>query len=169
MYIPFLSFSLKKNSQWLLETIFFCCIWDSAGMRQTLSARATRCFCWRKADGNLPVDWVQAHLSIPRSKETNLENRSIYYLCPQVIVIMNFKAKQGEYFNLLRSVFRQAHVYIIAGACLSLGFRFAGSENLSAFNCLVRNIFLYSVLFSFLQSLSMCLLTLNFLFCFFPA
>ncbi|XP_019518433.1 PREDICTED: anaphase-promoting complex subunit 1 isoform X3 [Hipposideros armiger] len=30
----------------------------------------------------------------------------------------------------------QAHVYIIAGACLSLGFRFAGSENLSAFNCL---------------------------------
>lgn len=30
----------------------------------------------------------------------------------------------------------QAHVYIIAGACLSLGFRFAGSENLAAFNCL---------------------------------
>lgn len=30
----------------------------------------------------------------------------------------------------------QAHVYIIAGACLSLGFRFAGSENLSAFSCL---------------------------------
>lgn len=33
---------------------------------------------------------------------------------------------------------RQAHVYIIAGACLSLGFRFAGSENKAAFNCLVR-------------------------------
>uniref|UniRef100_A0A672TR24 Anaphase promoting complex subunit 1 n=1 Tax=Strigops habroptila TaxID=2489341 RepID=A0A672TR24_STRHB len=32
----------------------------------------------------------------------------------------------------------QAHVYIIAGACLSLGFRFAGSENLAAFKCLVR-------------------------------
>uniref|UniRef100_A0A8C6VB30 Anaphase-promoting complex subunit 1 n=1 Tax=Naja naja TaxID=35670 RepID=A0A8C6VB30_NAJNA len=30
----------------------------------------------------------------------------------------------------------QAHVYIIAGSCLSLGFRFAGSENLAAFNCL---------------------------------
>ncbi|KAJ7341215.1 hypothetical protein JRQ81_005067 [Phrynocephalus forsythii] len=30
----------------------------------------------------------------------------------------------------------QAYVYIIAGACLSLGFRFAGSENLAAFNCL---------------------------------
>ncbi|XP_015271620.1 PREDICTED: anaphase-promoting complex subunit 1 [Gekko japonicus] len=30
----------------------------------------------------------------------------------------------------------QAHVYITAGACLSLGFRFAGSENLAAFNCL---------------------------------
>uniref|UniRef100_A0A8C8SQU8 Anaphase-promoting complex subunit 1 n=1 Tax=Pelusios castaneus TaxID=367368 RepID=A0A8C8SQU8_9SAUR len=32
----------------------------------------------------------------------------------------------------------QAHVYIIAGACLSLGFRFAGSENLAAFNCLFK-------------------------------
>ncbi|XP_036606766.1 anaphase-promoting complex subunit 1 [Trichosurus vulpecula] len=32
----------------------------------------------------------------------------------------------------------QAHVYIIAGACLSLGFRFAGSENLAAFNCLYK-------------------------------
>uniref|UniRef100_A0A6I8P4H6 Anaphase-promoting complex subunit 1 n=1 Tax=Ornithorhynchus anatinus TaxID=9258 RepID=A0A6I8P4H6_ORNAN len=32
----------------------------------------------------------------------------------------------------------QAHVYIIAGACLSLGFRFAGSENLAAFYCLYR-------------------------------
>ncbi|XP_008118296.1 anaphase-promoting complex subunit 1 isoform X2 [Anolis carolinensis] len=30
----------------------------------------------------------------------------------------------------------QAHVYIMAGACLALGFRFAGSENLAAFNCL---------------------------------
>lgn len=46
-------------------------------------------------------------------------------------------------------VSRQAHVYIIAGACLSLGFRFAGSENLSAFNCLVRSILVYSILFSF--------------------
>uniref|UniRef100_A0A8D2LEX7 Anaphase-promoting complex subunit 1 n=1 Tax=Varanus komodoensis TaxID=61221 RepID=A0A8D2LEX7_VARKO len=34
----------------------------------------------------------------------------------------------------------QAHVYIIAGACLSLGFRFAGSENLAAFNCLVSGL-----------------------------
>lgn len=116
-----------------------------------------------------PADWVQVRLSIPRSRGTNLENRSIYYLCPQIIVIMNFKAKQGEYFNLWWSVFRQAHVYIIAGACLSLGFRFAGSENLSAFNCLVRNIFLYAVLLSFLQSLSMHLLTLNFFFCFFSS
>uniref|UniRef100_A0A7M4EZL1 Anaphase-promoting complex subunit 1 n=1 Tax=Crocodylus porosus TaxID=8502 RepID=A0A7M4EZL1_CROPO len=33
----------------------------------------------------------------------------------------------------------QARVYIIAGACLSLGFRFAGSENIAAFNCLVRD------------------------------
>uniref|UniRef100_A0A8C0B3N7 Anaphase-promoting complex subunit 1 n=1 Tax=Buteo japonicus TaxID=224669 RepID=A0A8C0B3N7_9AVES len=32
----------------------------------------------------------------------------------------------------------QAHVYIIAGACLSLGFRFAGSENLAAFKCLYK-------------------------------
>uniref|UniRef100_A0A8D2NNA4 Anaphase-promoting complex subunit 1 n=1 Tax=Zosterops lateralis melanops TaxID=1220523 RepID=A0A8D2NNA4_ZOSLA len=32
----------------------------------------------------------------------------------------------------------QAHVYIIAGACLSLGFRFAGSENLAAFQCLYK-------------------------------
>lgn len=38
-------------------------------------------------------------------------------------------------------VYRQAHVYIIAGACLSLGFRFAGSENLAAFNCLVRGFY----------------------------
>lgn len=37
-------------------------------------------------------------------------------------------------------LFRQAHVYIIAGACLSLGFRFAGSENLAAFNCLVSRL-----------------------------
>lgn len=39
---------------------------------------------------------------------------------------------------LLVLFLRQAHVYIIAGACLSLGFRFAGSENLAAFKCLVR-------------------------------
>uniref|UniRef100_F7E2X8 Anaphase-promoting complex subunit 1 n=1 Tax=Xenopus tropicalis TaxID=8364 RepID=F7E2X8_XENTR len=32
----------------------------------------------------------------------------------------------------------QAHVYIIAGACLALGFRFAGTANLSAFNCLCK-------------------------------
>ncbi|XP_075452467.1 anaphase-promoting complex subunit 1 [Ascaphus truei] len=32
----------------------------------------------------------------------------------------------------------QAHVYIIAGACLALGFRFAGSANLAAFNCLCK-------------------------------
>ncbi|KAM4693876.1 anaphase-promoting complex subunit 1 [Discoglossus pictus] len=32
----------------------------------------------------------------------------------------------------------QAHVYIIAGACLALGFRFAGSANLAAFNCLSK-------------------------------
>ncbi|XP_019371655.1 PREDICTED: anaphase-promoting complex subunit 1 isoform X1 [Gavialis gangeticus] len=32
----------------------------------------------------------------------------------------------------------QARVYIIAGACLSLGFRFAGSENIAAFNCLYK-------------------------------
>ncbi|XP_043916095.1 anaphase-promoting complex subunit 1 [Protopterus annectens] len=32
----------------------------------------------------------------------------------------------------------QAHVYIIAGACLALGFRFAGSANLAAFNCLYK-------------------------------
>lgn len=64
---------------------------------------------------------------------------------------------------------RQAHVYIIAGACLSLGFRFAGSENLAAFNCLVRVFFffpsthravgyplyLYLVSISFLSSTNM--------------
>uniref|UniRef100_A0A452U4G1 Anaphase-promoting complex subunit 1 n=1 Tax=Ursus maritimus TaxID=29073 RepID=A0A452U4G1_URSMA len=38
--------------------------------------------------------------------------------------------------KMTRTRLRRAHVYIIAGACLSLGFRFAGSENLSAFNCL---------------------------------
>ncbi|XP_063299741.1 anaphase-promoting complex subunit 1 isoform X2 [Pelobates fuscus] len=32
----------------------------------------------------------------------------------------------------------QAHVYIIAGACLALGFRFAGSANQAAFNCLCK-------------------------------
>ncbi|XP_078504893.1 anaphase-promoting complex subunit 1 [Lissotriton helveticus] len=32
----------------------------------------------------------------------------------------------------------QAHIYIIAGACLALGFRFAGSANTSAFNCLCK-------------------------------
>ncbi|KAM8947728.1 anaphase-promoting complex subunit 1 isoform 2-T2 [Pelodytes ibericus] len=32
----------------------------------------------------------------------------------------------------------QAHVYIIAGACLALGFRFAGSANQTAFNCLCK-------------------------------
>ncbi|KAK2520245.1 Anapc1 [Columba guinea] len=32
----------------------------------------------------------------------------------------------------------QAHVYIIAGACLALGFRFAGSENQAAFQCLYK-------------------------------
>uniref|UniRef100_A0A8C5QUZ9 Anaphase-promoting complex subunit 1 n=1 Tax=Leptobrachium leishanense TaxID=445787 RepID=A0A8C5QUZ9_9ANUR len=32
----------------------------------------------------------------------------------------------------------QAHVYIIAGACLALGFRFAGTANQSAFNCLYK-------------------------------
>ncbi|XP_030051793.1 anaphase-promoting complex subunit 1 [Microcaecilia unicolor] len=32
----------------------------------------------------------------------------------------------------------QAHVYIIAGACLALGFRFAGSANLAAFSCLCK-------------------------------
>lgn len=37
-------------------------------------------------------------------------------------------------------LFRQAHVYITAGACLSLGFRFAGSENMAAFNCLVSGL-----------------------------
>ncbi|OXB54162.1 hypothetical protein ASZ78_012608 [Callipepla squamata] len=42
----------------------------------------------------------------------------------------------------------QAHVYIIAGACLSLGFRFAGSENKAAFNCLDK----YAT--DFLKSLS---------------
>nr|XP_060610458.1 anaphase-promoting complex subunit 1 isoform X2 [Anolis sagrei ordinatus] len=41
----------------------------------------------------------------------------------------------------------QAHVYIIAGACLALGFRFAGSENLAAFNCL----------FSFAKDFMKCL------------
>ena len=102
-------------------------------------------------------------MSVPR----RIENRNIYYFYPQIIVIINFKAKQGQYLNFLWSVSRQAHVYIIAGACLSLGFRFAGSENLSAFNCLVRNIFIYSVLFYFLQSLSMLLLTLNFFLLFF--
>uniref|UniRef100_A0A8C4LFD5 Anaphase promoting complex subunit 1 n=1 Tax=Equus asinus TaxID=9793 RepID=A0A8C4LFD5_EQUAS len=53
----------------------------------------------------------------------------------------------------------QAHVYIIAGACLSLGFRFAGSENLSAFNCLVRSVLVYSgfCLFTGPYNLETCL------------
>lgn len=65
---------------------------------------------------------------------------------------------------------RQAHVYIIAGACLSLGFRFAGSENQAAFKCLVRVLgffsfsfhravtyllYLYLVCISFLSSTNM--------------
>ncbi|EGW04951.1 Anaphase-promoting complex subunit 1 [Cricetulus griseus] len=49
----------------------------------------------------------------------------------------------------------QAHVYIIAGACLSLGFRFAGSENLSAFNCLTGPYNLETCLSVVLLSLAM--------------
>uniref|UniRef100_A0A8B9SCS9 Anaphase promoting complex subunit 1 n=1 Tax=Apteryx owenii TaxID=8824 RepID=A0A8B9SCS9_APTOW len=48
---------------------------------------------------------------------------------PQVETLTHF---------LFMLLIRQAHVYIIAGACLSLGFRFAGSENLAAFKCLYK-------------------------------
>ncbi|KAJ7419604.1 Anaphase-promoting complex subunit 1 [Pitangus sulphuratus] len=49
----------------------------------------------------------------------------------------------------------QAHVYIIAGACLSLGFRFAGSENLAAFQCLTGHYNLETCLSVLLLALAM--------------
>ncbi|XP_056423181.1 anaphase-promoting complex subunit 1 [Hyla sarda] len=47
-------------------------------------------------------------------------------------------AEQPASEDLNLETLAQAHVYIIAGACLALGFRFAGSANLAAFNCLCK-------------------------------
>ncbi|KAG8444074.1 hypothetical protein GDO86_009313 [Hymenochirus boettgeri] len=59
---------------------------------------------------------------------------------PQIItdnsVSLSATEQPSEDLNL--ETLAQAHVYIIAGACLALGFRFAGSAHLAAFNCLVR-------------------------------
>jgi len=58
---------------------------------------------------------------------------------------MRIQMSKRETFShfLFILLIRQAHVYIIAGACLSLGFRFAGSENLAAFKCLVRGFYFF--------------------------
>ncbi|CAJ0931693.1 unnamed protein product, partial [Ranitomeya imitator] len=47
-------------------------------------------------------------------------------------------AEQPSSEDLNLETLAQAYVYIIAGACLALGFRFAGSANLAAFNCLCK-------------------------------
>ncbi|RXM99005.1 Anaphase-promoting complex subunit 1 [Acipenser ruthenus] len=49
----------------------------------------------------------------------------------------------------------QAHIYIIAGACMAVGFRFAGTANSDAFNCLMGHYNLETCLSIVLLSLSM--------------
>ncbi|XP_048864523.1 anaphase-promoting complex subunit 1 isoform X2 [Brienomyrus brachyistius] len=50
---------------------------------------------------------------------------------PQII-----QAPPSEDMNM--ETLAQAHVYIIAGACMAVGFRFAGSANSDAFDCLYK-------------------------------
>ncbi|XP_073484146.1 anaphase-promoting complex subunit 1 [Aquarana catesbeiana] len=60
---------------------------------------------------------------------------------PQIITGNSASLHTGEQpasEDLNMETLAQAHVYIIAGACLALGFRFAGSTNLDAFNCLCK-------------------------------
>ncbi|XP_075719012.1 anaphase-promoting complex subunit 1 [Rhinoderma darwinii] len=60
---------------------------------------------------------------------------------PQIITANSVSlhaAEQPASEDLNLETLAQAHVYIIAGACLALGFRFAGSANLAAFNCLCK-------------------------------
>ncbi|XP_063774168.1 anaphase-promoting complex subunit 1 isoform X1 [Pseudophryne corroboree] len=60
---------------------------------------------------------------------------------PQIITANSVSlhaAEQPVSEDLNLETLAQAHVYIIAGACLALGFRFAGSANLAAFNCLCK-------------------------------
>lgn len=59
--------------------------------------------------------------------------------------MVHIQMRKREIFSHFLFVFliRQAHVYIIAGACLALGFRFAGSENQAAFQCLVRGFYFF--------------------------
>ncbi|XP_069625312.1 anaphase-promoting complex subunit 1 isoform X3 [Ranitomeya imitator] len=60
---------------------------------------------------------------------------------PQIITANSVSlhtAEQPASEDLNLETLAQAYVYIIAGACLALGFRFAGSANLAAFNCLCK-------------------------------
>ncbi|XP_053314793.1 anaphase-promoting complex subunit 1 [Spea bombifrons] len=60
---------------------------------------------------------------------------------PQIITDNSISlngAEQPTSEDLNLETLAQAHVYIIAGACLALGFRFAGSANQAAFNCLCK-------------------------------
>ncbi|PIO35328.1 hypothetical protein AB205_0200750, partial [Aquarana catesbeiana] len=77
---------------------------------------------------------------------------------PQIITGNSASLHTGEQpasEDLNMETLAQAHVYIIAGACLALGFRFAGSTNLDAFNCLTGHYNLETCLSVVLLSLSM--------------
>lgn len=63
---------------------------------------------------------------------------------------------------------RQAHDYIIAGACMAVGFRFAGSANSDAFDCLVRETTLHYHFSKMLSCFLVLLVVLIYIYIYFP-
>ncbi|KAG9328910.1 hypothetical protein JZ751_009328 [Albula glossodonta] len=75
---------------------------------------------------------------------------------PQIIqenIVFQEEVPVSEDLNM--ETLAQAHDYIIAGACLAVGFRFAGSANSDAFDCLTGHYNLQTCLSMVLLALSM--------------